>query len=132
MAGVFDSTFLRHRVNEAFNVNHAVADSIHHRFEHHHERATEWRQHGPIFVHHTDEGPTLVKFELTTDVDAARRDLDQLIDSRLKDVRAVLEGLTKPDEEYHLTVEERPEVGDVPTNRVTYYIKGIIVPKGTM
>lgn len=129
MAGVFDATFVRHRLNEVFRVNHGTADSIHQRFEHHHERATEWRQHGPIFVHHTDEGPTLVKFEFETEMNADRPGQEQLIESRLNDVKAVLEGLLKPGEEYHLTLEERPQVGDVRTNRISYFIKGVIVPK---
>jgi hypothetical protein len=130
MAGVFDATFVKHRVDEVFKVNRGVADSIHKRFEHHHERATEWRQHGPIFVHHTPEGPTLVKFEVELESNLDRASQEKIVEDRLNEVRAVLESLKKPDEEYHLTLEERPIVGDVPTGRTLFYIKGVIVGKG--
>jgi hypothetical protein len=129
MAGVFDATFVRHRLNEVFKVNHGVAPSIHERFEHHHERATEWRHHGPIFVHHTPEGPTLVKFEVEVESNLDRAAQEQIVENRLNEVRTVLEQMTKPDEEYHLTLEERPIVGDVPTGRTVFYIKGVIVAK---
>ena len=129
MAGVFDSTFLRHRLNEVFKANHGVADSIHERFEHHHERATEWRQHGPIFVHNTEEGPTLVKFEMNVESDMESAALDALVDSKLNEVRTTLESMLKPAEDYHLTMEERPVVGDVPSNKTSYFIKGVIYQK---
>lgn len=129
MAGVFDATFVRHRLNEVFKVNRGVADAIHKRFEHHHERATEWRQHGPIFVHHTPEGPTLVKFEVELESNLDPATQEQIVENRLNEVRAVLELMLKPDEEYHLTLEERPIVGDVPTGRTAFYIKGVIVAK---
>jgi len=129
MAGVFDATYVRHRLNEVFRLNHGTADSIHQRFEHHNQRATEWRQHGPIFVHHAEEGPTLVKFEFETEIEADRPGQEELVEARLNEVRTVLESMLKPNEEYHLLLEERPQVGDVPTNRIAYYIKGVIVPK---
>lgn len=129
MAGVFDATIMRHRLNEVFKVNHGVAKSIHDRFEHHHERATEWRQHGPIFVHHTPEGPTLVKFEVELESNLDPAEQERLVESRLNEVRSVLESLKKPGEDYHLTLEERPIVGDVPTGRTAFYIKGVIVGK---
>lgn len=129
MAGVFDSTFLRHRLSEVFKANHGTAGSLHERFEHHHERATEWRQHGPIFVHHTDEGPTLVKFEVSVDSNMEAAALDAFVEGKLKEVRTTLESMLKPGEDYHLTMEERPIVGDVPSNRTSYYIKGVIFKK---
>ena len=129
MAGAFDATIMQTRLNEVFKLNRGVADSIHQRFEHHHERATEWRQHGPIFVHHTPEGPTLVKFEVEIESNLPAEVQEQVVESRLSEVRTVLEQMKKPNEEYHLTLEERPIVGDVPSGRTAYYIRGVIVPK---
>jgi hypothetical protein len=131
MAGVFDSTFVRHRLNEVFKSNHGTASSLHDRFEHHHERATEWRQHGPIFVHHTDEGPTLVKFEVAVETNMDPAAQEKLIEGKLNEVRTTLESMLKPGEDYHLVMEERPVVGDnIAANKTTsYYIKGVIYQK---
>ena len=130
MPGVFDATYVRHRLNEVFKLNHGVADSIHQRFEHHDERATEWRQHGPIFVHHTEAGPTLVKFEFEADVGGDREAQEQYIEQRLAEAQATLASMVREGEEYHLVLEERPQVSDGGTsNRVTYVMKGVIVQK---
>lgn len=129
MPGVFDATVIRHKLNDLFRINHGVADSIHRRFEHHGERDTEWRQHGPIFVHHTEEGPTLVKLEFEADLGGDHDTQERFIAQKLEEAQAVLASMVREGEEYHLVLEERPHLSEdgVASNRVTYVMKGIIV-----
>jgi hypothetical protein len=131
MPGVFDATMVKHKINELFRINHGVADSIHKRFEHHGERDTEWRQHGPIFVHHTEEGPTLVKFEFEADLGGDHEAQERFIAQKLEEAQAALASMVREGEEYHLTLEERPHISTDggSSHGVTYVMKGIIVQR---
>lgn len=129
MPGVFDATIVKHKINELFRLNHGVADSIHDRFEHHNERATEWRQHGPLFVHHSEEGPTLVKFEFEADLDGDHATQERYIEEKLIEAQATLASMVREGEEYHLSLEERPHISETGghSNRVIYVMRGVIV-----
>lgn len=129
MPGVFDATIVKDKINEVFRLNHGVADSIHQRFEHHGERDTEWRQHGPIFVHHTEEGPTLVKFEFEADLTGDHASQEKFIQEKLDEAQAVLSSMVREGEEYHLVLEERPHISETggDPHRVTYVMKGVVV-----
>jgi hypothetical protein len=129
MPGSFDSSIVKNQLNDVYHANRPTASSIHRRFAHEHDRITEWRQHGPIFVHQTEEGPTLVKFEFETEMSAPPAARQEIIDQRMKEVEDTLTSMLKPNEEYHLELEERPHVGDVPSNHISFYIRGVIVPK---
>lgn len=129
-----DAQILRDRLDRLYEVGRNRHDLVHSLFEQHATPDTEWRQQDEFFVHHAAPDTKLVRFQFDANFHAAEgatpEEVQKRIDDRLRYVQNFLSLMTGANEEYHLTVEERPHINDpVAPNAVTYHIHGAIVPK---
>lgn len=130
-----DSQILRDRLDNLFQIGGNRHDIVHHLFRQHAPPDTEWRQHHEFMVYHALPDTKLVRFHFDADFDTSEGEsqakIQSRIDDRLRYVQSFMSTMAGPDEDYHLTVEERPHINDPDgRNLVTYQIHGVIVPKG--
>lgn len=126
-----DAKVVRHKINELFKIGHERHDFVHGLHEQHSLGDAEWKECGPVMVHHVDDKTKLIRFEFDNQFDAVPDGPEKKLEERLAYIQRFLASVVEPGEEYHLTVEERPNVNDpARPNLVTYFIRGVVVPKG--
>ena len=125
-----DSQIVRDKLTSLFKVGHDKVDIIQKLHAEHEARNSDWKEYGPVLMHHADDGAKLVRFEFNNQFEAKGDNDEQRVEERLRYIESFLASMVGPDEEYHLTFEERPVVGDGETgNIVNYFVRGVIVPK---
>lgn len=128
MAISLDAQVVRNRLNELFNIGRGVHDDVTPEFDIHHQ-INDWKEHGPLHIHHASANKKLIRFEFDTKFDSGPEDAEKKLEDRLLYIRRYLATMCDPGEEYHLLVEERPHIdGDGAT---TFVVRGIIVPQGS-
>jgi len=130
-----DSQILRDRLDNLFQIGGNRHDIVHHLFQHHAPPDAEWRQQDEFLVHHVSPETKLVRFHFDANFDTSEGEssagIQKRIDDRLRYVQGFMSTMVGPDEDYHLTIEERPHINDpAGRNLVTFHIHGAIVPKG--
>ncbi|MGC3970165.1 MAG: hypothetical protein QM775_23405 [Pirellulales bacterium] len=134
MAITLDAQILKDRLDSLYEVGRNRHDVVHDLFAKYSKPDAEWRLQDDFQVHIAGAEAKLVRFAFDANFDAAAGEspeaVQKRIDDRLRYVQNFLALMTGPNEEYHLTVEQRPHINDpVAPNAVTYNIHGAIVPK---
>ncbi len=124
-----DSQIVRSKFNELFSIGHKPHNDVVPEFDVHHQ-VTDWKEHGPLHIHHAAENKKLIRFEFDTKFDANVDDSQKKLEERLQYIRKFLSTMMDPGEEYHLLVEERPHINDA-DGATTFIVRGVIVPQGT-
>lgn len=134
MGITLDAQILKDKLDSLYEVGRNRHDVVHDLFQKYSKPDAEWKQQDDFQVHTAGNEAKLVRFAFDANFDAASgaspEETQKRIDDRLRYVQKFLSLMTGPNEEYHLTVEERPHINDAAApNSVTYNIHGAIVPK---
>jgi len=118
-----DATFAKHKIDEAFNIDHGKAESLRDRYHGFHKRAAHHNWHGDdgIQVLPIDDTGRLITVVFTSSLDVEQETFEE----QVRRLKTALASMLAEGEECHLFIDEHPQV-DQETRTVSYTAKGFI------
>ncbi|MCE9606248.1 MAG: hypothetical protein K8U03_15235 [Planctomycetia bacterium] len=118
-----DATFVQHRIDEAFNIDHGKAEPLRDRYHGYHKRAAHHNWHGGDGIHvlPIDDTGRLISVVFTSSLDVEAETFEE----QVRRLKTALAAMLSEGEECHLFIDDHPQI-DNATRTVSYTAKGFI------
>jgi hypothetical protein len=118
-----DATFAKHKIDEAFEIDHGKSESLRNRYHGYHKRAAHHNWHGGdgIQVLPIDDSGRLISVTFMSSLDVEQ----DMFEEQVRRLKTALASMLAEGEECHLFIDEHPQV-DTVARTVSYTAKGFI------